>query len=94
MTKLFASSGAKVSGVGNLFSHYGDGCSPSFSKENTMSIASEVNAYRPIGVLLGGPFEPQHSIERKPVICALLRAPKRFAEAVDRMHSTPSLPTE
>ena len=52
-----------------------------------MSIASEVNAYRPIGVLLGGPFAPQRSIKRKPVICALLRAPKRLAKAVDRMHS-------
>ena len=52
-----------------------------------MSIASEVDAYRPIGVLLGGPFAPQRSIEPTPVICALLRAPKRLAEAVDRMHS-------
>ena len=52
-----------------------------------MSTASQVNAYRSIGVLLGGPFAPQCSIERKPVICALLRAPKRFTEAVDRMHS-------
>ena len=59
-----------------------------------MSIASEVNAYRPIGVsyrpigvLLGGPFAPQRSIEPTPVICALLRAPKRLAEAVDQMHS-------
>ena len=52
-----------------------------------MSIASEVNTYRPIGVLLGGPFAPQRSIERKPVICALLRAPKRLAETDDQMHS-------
>jgi len=52
-----------------------------------MSIASEVNAYRPIGVLLGGPFAPQRSIERKPVTCALLRAPKQLAEANDQMHS-------
>ena len=52
-----------------------------------MSIASEGHGYRPIGVLLGGPFAPQRSIERKPVVCALLCAPKRFAEVVDRMHS-------
>ena len=52
-----------------------------------MSLATEGNAYRPIGVLLGGPFAPQRSIERKPVICALLRSPKCFAEAVERMHS-------
>jgi len=52
-----------------------------------MFIASEVNAYRPIGVLLGGAFGPQRSIEQKPVMCALLRAPKRLAEADDQMHS-------
>jgi hypothetical protein len=52
-----------------------------------MSIASEVNTYRPIGVLLGGPFAPPRSIEPTPVVCALLRATKRFAEAVDQMHS-------
>ena len=46
-----------------------------------MSIASEVNAYRPIGVLLGGPFAPQRSIEPTPVICALLRAPKRLGRS-------------
>ena len=38
-----------------------------------MSIASQVNAYRPLGVLLGGPFAPQRSIEPKPLVCALLR---------------------
>ena len=59
-----------------------------------MSIASEVNAYRPIGVsyrpigvLLGGPFAPQRSIEPKRVMCALLRAPTRLVEADNQMHS-------
>ena len=52
-----------------------------------MSIAMQVNACRPIGVLLGGPFAAQRSIEPTPVICALLRAPKRLAEADDQMHS-------
>jgi hypothetical protein len=52
-----------------------------------MSMASEVNTYRPIGVLLGGLFAPQRSIEPKRVMCALLRVPKRLAEADDPMHS-------
>jgi hypothetical protein len=55
-----------------------------------VSIATQGNAYRayrPIGVLLGGPFAPQRSIDPTPVMCALLRAPKRFAEAVDPVHS-------
>ena len=30
-----------------------------------MSAASQVNAYRPLGVLLGGPFAPQRSIAAK-----------------------------
>ena len=33
-----------------------------------MSAASQVNALRPLGVLLGGPFAPQRSIEPKPLI--------------------------
>ena len=52
-----------------------------------MSIAMQVNACRPIGVLLGGPFAAQRSIEPTPVICALLRPPKRLAKAVEQMHS-------
>jgi hypothetical protein len=45
-----------------------------------MSVASQVNTYRPIGVLLGGPFAAQRSIEPKPVVCALLRGWERLAE--------------
>ncbi len=55
-----------------------------------MSAASQVNAYRPIGVLLGGPFAPQRSIEPKPVVCALLRSRERLADAAGHMHSTGS----
>ena len=44
-----------------------------------MSVASQVNAYRPLGVLLGGPFAPQRSIEPKPLVCALLVALPRSA---------------
>ena len=44
-----------------------------------MSVASQVNTYRPIGVLLGGSFAAQRSIEPKPVVCALLRGWKRLA---------------
>jgi len=47
----------------------------------------QLNAYRPIGILLGGPFAAQRSIEPTPVICALLRPPKRLAKAVEQMHS-------
>src|SRR5258708_35076726 len=63
---------------GTLFSRNGDRCSPSFLKEDTMSAASHVIAYRPIGVLLGGPFAAQRSIEPKPVVCALLRSWERL----------------
>ena len=55
-----------------------------------MSVASQVNAYRPLGVLLGGPFAPQRSIEPKPVVCALLRSRPRLVDAVGHMHSTDS----
>ncbi len=55
-----------------------------------MSAASQANAYRPIGVLLGGPFAPQRSIEPKPVVCALLRSRERLAGAAGQMHSTGS----
>ena len=47
-----------------------------------MSVASQVNAYRPLGVLLGGPFAPQRSIEPKPLVCALLRSRPRLVDAV------------
>jgi len=55
-----------------------------------MSAASQVNAYRPIGVLLGGPFAPQRSLEPKPLACALLRSRARLVDAVGHMHSTGS----
>ena len=55
-----------------------------------MSVASQVNAYRPIGVLLGGPFAAQPSIEPRPVVCALLRGWERLADAVGPMHATDS----
>ena len=55
-----------------------------------MSVASQVNAYRPLGVLLGGPFAPQRSIEPKPLVCALLRSRPRFVDAFGQMHSTDS----
>ena len=55
-----------------------------------MSVASQVNAYRPLGVLLGGPFAPQRSIEPKPVVCALLRGWARLVDAAGQMHSTGS----
>ena len=53
-----------------------------------MSAASQVNAYRPIGVLLGGAFVPQRSLEPKPLVCALLRSRPRLVDAVGHMHST------
>ena len=55
-----------------------------------MSVASQVNALRPLGVLLGGPFAPQRSIEPKPLVCALLRSRPRLVDAVGHMHSTGS----
>ena len=55
-----------------------------------MSVASQVNAYRPLGVLLGGPFAPQRSIEPKPVVCALLRGWEQLADAAGQVHSTNS----
>ena len=55
-----------------------------------MSVASQVNAYRPLGVLLGGPFAPQRSTEPKPLVCALLRGWERLADAAGHMHSTGS----
>ena len=55
-----------------------------------MSTASHVNAYRPIGVLLGGSFAAQRSIEPKPVVCALLRGWERLADAAGNLHSTGS----
>ena len=48
-----------------------------------MSIASQLNAHRPIGVLLGGPYAPQRSIDPKALVCALLRSRPRLAD-----HST------
>ena len=56
-----------------------------------MSVASPVIAFRPIGVLLGGPFAPQRSIHPKPVVCALLRPRERLAGAAGQMHSTGSV---
>ena len=55
-----------------------------------MSAASQVNAYRPLAVLLGGRFAPQRSIDPKPVVCALLRGWERLADAAGHMHSTDS----
>jgi len=55
-----------------------------------MSTASQVNVHRPIGVLLGGSFAPQRSIDPKPVVCALLRPRERRAGAAGQMHSTGS----
>ena len=55
-----------------------------------MSVASQVNAYRPIGVLLGGPFAAQPSIEPRPVVCALLRGWERLADAAGHLRSIDS----
>jgi len=55
-----------------------------------MSAASQVNAYRPLGVLLGGPFAPQRSIEPKPLVCALLRSRPRLIDATGHVRSTNS----
>src|SRR5438876_2713392 len=63
-----------LSRAGNLCSPAtGTGVPLLFLKEGTMSAASQVNAHRPIGVLLGGSFAPQRSVDPKPVVCALLR---------------------
>src|SRR5206468_9273610 len=62
-----------------------------FLKEDTMSAVSQVNAYRPIGVLLGGSFAPQRSIDPKPVVCALLRPRERLADAADQLALTDSV---
>ena len=53
-----------------------------------MSVASQVIAYRPLGVLLGGPFVPQRSLEPKPLVCALLRSRPRLVDAVGHVCST------
>jgi hypothetical protein len=55
-----------------------------------MSAASQANAHRPIGVLLGGSFAPQRSVDPKPDVCALLRPRERLADAAGQMHSTGS----
>jgi hypothetical protein len=57
-----------------------------------MSVASPVIAFRPIGVLLGGPFAPQRSINLKPIVCALLRPRERLAGAIGHVRSTDSAP--
>ena len=57
-----------------------------------MSVASPVIAFRPIGVLLGGPFAPQRSINPKPVVCALLRPQERLAGADRQIRFTDSAP--
>jgi len=60
-----------------------------------MSAASQVNAYRPLAVLLGGPSAPQRSIEPKSLLCALLRSRPRLVDAVGHVRSTdsPFVPT-
>ena len=55
-----------------------------------MSVASQVNAYRPLGVLLGGPFAPQRSTAPKPLVCALLRGWEQLADAAGHLRSTES----
>ena len=55
-----------------------------------MSVASQVNTYRPIGVLLGGPFAAQRSIAPKPVVCALLRGWERLADAAGHLRPADS----
>ena len=55
-----------------------------------MSTASQINAYRPLGVLLGGPFAPQRSIEPTTLMCALLRSRPPLVDAIGHMHSTGS----
>jgi hypothetical protein len=60
-----------------------------------MSAASQVNAYRPLAVLLGGPFAPQRSIEPTTLVCALLRSRPRVVDSVAHVRSTDaaSVPT-
>jgi hypothetical protein len=55
-----------------------------------MSVASPVIAFRPLAILLGGPFAPQRSIEPKPLVCALLRSRPRLINAVGHVRSTNS----
>lgn len=55
-----------------------------------MSMAIQAHAYRAIGVLLGGPFAPQRSMQPKPVVCALLRSRDRLVEAAVQVHATGS----
>jgi hypothetical protein len=55
-----------------------------------MSAASQVSAYRPLAVLLGGPCAPQRSIDPTPVVCALLRSQPRLVDAVGHVRSTNS----
>jgi hypothetical protein len=55
-----------------------------------MSVASQLNAFRPVAVLLGGPFAPQRSIDPKPLVCALLRSRPRLVDAVGHVRSTNS----
>ena len=55
-----------------------------------MSAASQINAYRPLAVLLGGPFAPQRSIEPTTLIYALLRSRPRLVNAFAHVRSTDS----
>ena len=55
-----------------------------------MSAVGQINAYRPIAVLLGGPFAAQRSIAPKPVVCALLRGWERLADAAGDLHPADS----
>jgi len=55
-----------------------------------MSTASQVHAHRPIGVLLGGPFAPERSIDPTPLACALLRSRPQLVDAAGHAHSTGS----
>jgi hypothetical protein len=55
-----------------------------------MSVARQVNAHRPIGVLLGGPFALQRSIDPTPLVCALLRSRPRLVDAIRHVRSTNS----
>jgi hypothetical protein len=55
-----------------------------------MSVASQVNAYRTLAVLLGGTFAPQRSIDPTPLVCALLRSRPRHVDAIGYINSTGS----
>jgi len=57
-----------------------------------MCFASQVHAYRPVCVLLGGSFAPQRSLDPKPLICALLRSRERLVDVAVEMHATTSAP--